>query len=179
MPNKKAGKDIPNKSNLSNSMSDKPLPANRKKRQKEIPGSIFKVIFDDPFFTYGRIVTGGVFAFYDCKTENDLPIEEIINKPILFYSIVSSYSIKSNIWEIIGNIPLEDYLLKNPKFGIKKISLQDEYEIKDNGKYFDATREECLGLEPIIVWQPQSVEERLRDHYAGRKNIAYEYYRVK
>ena len=33
-----------------------------------------------------------------------------------------------------------------------------------------AIAEECVGLERAAVWEPEHVEDRLRDHFAGRSN---------
>ena len=67
------------------------------KRQKETPGSIFKIQFDEAYHTYGRILTGLDFAFYDCKTKEDITNLNItIASPILFTTFVDSYAIKKN-----------------------------------------------------------------------------------
>ena len=38
------------------------------------------------------------------------------------------------------------------------------------GEVRPATREQCLGLERAAVWEPENIESRLADHYAGRPN---------
>jgi hypothetical protein len=42
-----------------------------------------------------------------------------------------------------------------------------------------AAPEECVGLEGVAVWDPTHVEDRLRDHYAGRPNAHLAYMKVK
>ncbi len=39
------------------------------KMQKEIPGGIIKITFDEPYHTYGRILNYGDVALYDYKKE--------------------------------------------------------------------------------------------------------------
>jgi len=41
-----------------------------------------------------------------------------------------------------------------------------------------ASREECAGLEAAAVWEPEHVEDRLRDHFAGRPNKWVESLRI-
>ena len=57
------------------------------KRQQRTVGAIVKIPLEDGFHTYARILETRC-AFYDARTEEDLEIKEIIEKPILFFATV-------------------------------------------------------------------------------------------
>ena len=42
------------------------------------------------------------------------------------------------------------------------------------GNEREATRKECIALEPAVVWEPRSAEERLLDGLMGRPNAVLE-----
>jgi hypothetical protein len=47
--------------------------------------------------------------------------------------------------------------------------LPDQFRIYEKEKIRPATKQECIGLEREAGWDPTLVEDRLRDHYAGRR----------
>ncbi len=77
------------------------------KRQKERIGDVVRIKLGDGFHSYARILEEGTFAFYDCRTRDDLPIDKIISSPVLFFVPVMRYAVARSIWEVIGNAPLE------------------------------------------------------------------------
>jgi hypothetical protein len=83
------------------------------------------------------------------------------------------YAVKSGRWPIVGHIPLEDRLVPPPKF-IQDPLNKNSFSIYENGQIRKATREQCAGLERAAVWEPEQMEDRLRDHYTGRKNEVFE-----
>ena len=56
-----------------------------------------------------------------------------------------------------------------PKYTQNRLNLS-QYKIHYLKKTLAATKEECIGLEYWAVWQPEKIEERLNDHFSGRKN---------
>jgi hypothetical protein len=42
-----------------------------------------------------------------------------------------------------------------------------------------ARPEECIALERVAVWDPVHVEERIRDHYAGRPSAHLAHMKVR
>ena len=80
------------------------------------------------------------------------------------------YAFKTGRWSVIGHVPLEEQLKLNPpKFIQDKID-PSQFRIYENREIRPAVRKECLGLECAAVWDPEHVEDRLRDYHAGREN---------
>jgi Immunity protein 26 len=153
--------------------------ASNKKRQKRVIGDIAKIDLGDGFHTYARVLEDPSFAFYDARVTGDLPINQIIELPILFYLPVTKAAIQGGAWMVIGSAPLDDATLNPPPTFMQDALNKDAFEIYENGDVRPATKDECVGLERTAVWSPCHVEDRLRDHYAGRKNIWVESLRMK
>ena len=59
------------------------------KRQQRTIGSIIKIDLGNGFHSYGRILPDSAFAFYDCKTkENISDLQRIVSSPILFINSI-------------------------------------------------------------------------------------------
>jgi hypothetical protein len=142
------------------------------KRQKFVPGAIVKIPLDETYHTYGRLLVRPYVAVYDYRTDADqADLQEIIKRAILFIVCVYDYAITKGRWEIIGKVSLDsDNVEVPPQF------IQDSYApyncslIDALGNLTPATIEECRGLERSAVWEPEHVEERIRDFYAGKVN---------
>lgn len=129
-----------------------------------------KVPLDGTAHVYARVLEPPLFAFYDSKSEINLPIEEILSRSILFTIWVMKHAVTSGRWEIVGNIPLEEHLRGAPRFFKQDALHPGKFYIYNDEQDIPVAREACIGLERAAVWEPEHVEERLRDHYAGRVN---------
>lgn len=143
------------------------------KKQKEIPGAIVKIFFDEPLFTYGRVLKYGDVALYDCKTDVDVTnLKDITSRPIIYKMIVNDGGVKNGKWPIVGTVELEPQL-QNTKYYLEDFGRPELCKIIENGKIkFNVPISEAKGLEVGAVWDPLHVEEFLRDYYAGRENIS-------
>jgi hypothetical protein len=149
------------------------------RKQKRAIGDIVTVNLGDGFHTYARTLEEGMFVFYDCRVKEELPIDQGISCPILFQVPVMDYAVTRGHWKVVGTAPLDD-ALKNPPPRFMQDALRPNmFSIYEKGKIRPAAKEECIGLERAAVWDPDHVEDRLRDHYAGRKNKWVESMRMK
>jgi hypothetical protein len=140
------------------------------KRQKRTVGDFVKIKLDECHHAYARVLEKALFAFYDAFTDKGLSLEEIKARPILFKIWVMNVAVTSGRWEIIGNAPLEKNLLEQPYFFKKDPLSPKSLSIYHEGNERPATLEECKNLECAAVWDAEHVEDRLRDHYAGKSN---------
>ena len=140
------------------------------KRQQRTIGSIVKIPLENGFWTYARILEDD-FAFYDAKTDKDLEISEIIEKPVIFISAVYDRAVTQGFWEKISKpiLPLESHFLV-PQSKFKIDIFTKKYQIIDENAKREATAQECENLEPWIIWTHDTMEQRLIDHYKGVKN---------
>jgi len=128
-----------------------------------------KVSLGDGSHTYARVPPDASFAFYDSRTTEDMAIEQVTGLPVLFFVAVMEHAVKEGRWPVVGHVPLDNALQAPPKF-IQDALNKNRFEIYEHGQIRPATRQECIGLERAAVWEPELVEDRIRDHYARRKN---------
>jgi len=146
--------------------------------QRRRIGDIVKIALGDGTHTYARVLPEASFAFYDWCGSEDLQMDRIVKLPISFFVSMVNEGITSGRWLVVGRIPQNDGLKAPPRF-IQDALDKRQFSIYDGGQIRPATRQECVGLERAAVWQPEHVEERLRDHFAGRKNEIHESLKMK
>jgi len=140
------------------------------KRQQRTVGAIVEIPLNNGFKTYARILDE-YFAFYNIYTKEQLDIDKIVSSNVLFFGGVFDTAITKGYWLKIGKkLPLENKLNDVPPFFTQNFINPDKYTIFKNGKGVPATKEECQGLEYLAVWKAEKMEERLNDHYTGKKN---------
>lgn len=145
------------------------MKAEKKQREKE--GAILKVPIDNHWHTYARIIVNKHHAFYDCKTDKDMSIDEILKCPVLFILGVYRNAVTTGRWKIIGYYPLEDRFMEEPTFFMQDVLNPSNISIYNRGISRPASAREVKDLERLAVWEAEHVESRLRDYYAGRPNI--------
>jgi Domain of unknown function (DUF4259) len=162
--------------------SSKAEPPKRRKSKKAIfePGVLLRVDLDDRWHSYARMLARSPnFAFYDCRVSTPpVDVLSIVSRPVLFVLAVNERA-SSGHWLKIGQVPLEMAPVPIPNRFMQDIGT-DACQIVDEAfNTRSATPEECVGLERVAVWDPEHVEERLRDHYAGRPNAHLTYMKVR
>jgi hypothetical protein len=156
---------------------DKPI-MEKKKRIREEVGQVFQVPLGNNLYGYGQVAPTAEYAFFDYFNNGQIEnLEDIINRPVLFRLTVDSYVIKEGLWPIIGILPVKKELkINNTPFTYD--SDKNSYLIWKNGlEQILATPEEIYNLECFASWEDKHVEQRLRDHFAGRPNFDVEYFR--
>lgn len=142
------------------------------KKQKSTSGDIVRVKIDETCHTYARVLNHSDLAFYDLVSEQEVEaLNSIVSRPVLFRAIVNYRGVEGGLWPIIGNLPLEDSL-QNSIYYLTDVTDPNYFRICENGEIRDATVEECKGLEVHAIWDPVHIEQRLKDHYAGKPNAA-------
>jgi hypothetical protein len=135
------------------------------------PGAVLRIELGDQSHTYARMLAKGSWiAFYDGRvTVAEDPVE-ITKRPVLFALYVSDLAYERGRWLKVGNVPLEVAPIPIPKQFIQSPPYLTCEIIDESWNTRSASPEECIGLEHAAVWEAEHVEERLRDHYAGRPN---------
>jgi hypothetical protein len=151
------------------------------KRQRLENGALVRIPLDSETFTVGRVLRPPFVAVYDYRSKEDsVNGEQIVNRPVLFIVAVMDWAVKTGRWRVIGSAPPETAEVRIPDQFIQDRFDPSKCQIIDSsGSSREATIDECDGLEPAAVWEPEHVEQRIRDHFAGRRNVHVESMKLK
>jgi hypothetical protein len=134
---------------------------------------------------YGLVLREPIIAFFDQEfDEGDVPLPEaLLRTPVAFRLMVMNHAITQGRWPVVARTNIPSDLGMPPPF-----CKQDEitgrlsiyHEIESLAPHYErhATLEECRGLETAAVWDPEHVEDRIQDHFAGRSNIWVDQLRI-
>jgi hypothetical protein len=148
-------------------------------RQRFEPGAVRRMDLDERRHTYARMLSDHPYhAIYDAVTEADLAPDEVVARPVLFVLAVADRAYQR--WPKVGEVPLARAPVAIPEFFVQDRFNPQQCRIMDyHGNMRPASPEECVGLEPAAVWDPEHVEQRLRDHLAGQENPHLAHMQVK
>lgn len=96
-----------------------------------------------------------------------MPTSEVCSRPILFTIWVMKRALAS--WPVVEVVPL-DAELAAPESFLKRDLISGKVTVYTNGQETPADLARVQHLEVAAVWDPEHVEDRLRDHYAGKPN---------
>lgn len=157
----------------------------RTKRVRRTEGSIVKIPLGAGTAAYGLVLQEPLVAFFDREFgEGKAPSpEELLNTPIAFRLMVMNHAVTQGRWPVVARAPVPDHLQTPPPFCRQdeitgRLSIYHEIEVLAPHYERGATLDECRGLETAAVWEPEHVEDRIRDHFAGRPNIWVEQLRI-
>ena len=152
------------------------------KRIRRRPGDIVKISLGDGRHSYAQVADEPLIVFFDGAFAEEPSPDRVMDLPVLFRIWVHNDAVKKGLWPVIGNQPVapenaaEPYFYKqDPITG--KLSLYHS-SFADTGWERPASATDCDGLECAAVWDPEHVEDRLRDHYASQPNRWVESLRI-
>lgn len=138
-------------------------------RQRRGIGVVLKVPLGDQVHCYAWTLPEADFVLFDLLTGSDVPVIDVVKHPIAFRVAVNGSAYLDGRWLRVGKSQPSPHLLAPvPKF--MQDVLTGRFKIYLGGEIRPAKLEECVGLERCAVWSPEQVEDRLRDHFAGRVN---------
>jgi hypothetical protein len=148
-------------------------------RQRE-PGRVVRIPLGDGSVGWGRQLRSVRVEFYDrFDAEADaeqVDPHEVVGSEVAFTVAVMDRAFRrTSSWTLLDVVPLsqqeETEVYRSFKRDPFSGALSIYWENPDGSWGEDnATRAQCVGLERSAVWDPEHVEDRLRDHRAGRPN---------
>ena len=141
-------------------------------------GMVFRIpLNENNSYAYGQVATEVDNIFFDHQdVENQwTPIDDILQKPVIFVATVDRYVLKEGLWEVLGVWPVDPKNQEYPEtYGYDRLNKRYFFycanKKKGNIDKVPCTLEETYGHEMLASWGHGSIEQRLRDHFAGRPN---------
>lgn len=141
-------------------------------KQRSVIGALVEIDLGDCNYAYARIVSKSEPAFYDRLAEGKVvDYAATYEDRIAFITSVTNSAVTSGRWTIVDKRPLEPELAQERKYFMLDAQ-SGEYSLyySISGDIRPASAKQCTDLERAAVWDPEHVEDRLRDHFAGRTN---------
>ena len=139
-------------------------------RQIRQVGGILEIPLGDGTFCYAKALQNPLYGFFDLRVHSRPPISDILVRPFLFKVWVMRFAETSGRWKRIGKEPISAAEEISPIFFKSDALHPERLSIYWDGVETPTTASEIRGLECAAVWDPEHVEERLRDHYSGQPN---------
>jgi hypothetical protein len=148
----------------------------RRVRRREC--DILKIDLEGERHSYAQVSYDPLLVFFDGAFTEDLPLNHVLQLPVMFRVWVHNDAIKKGIWPVVGKQPLADENSVEPFF-YKQDAISGRLFVHhsmfaETGWARPASASECEGLECAAVWEPEGIVNRLCDYYAGRPNEALE-----
>jgi hypothetical protein len=140
------------------------------KRQRRTLGAIVQIPIGDGRNCYAQTLEEPEFAFFDLCARGTPDLNAIPLRRVLFRVWVMNHAVTSGRWLKLGVAAISEDLTRPVSRFIQDALNPSQFEIVLGGERRPATPEECVGIERAAVWEPEHVEDRLRDHYDGRPN---------
>jgi len=143
------------------------------------PGRVVRIPLGDGMVGWGRQLRSVRVEFYDrFDAETDaaqVDHREVTRCQVAFTIAVMDRAFRrTSGWALLEVVPLSEKEQAEVYRSFKQYpgGALSIYWEKPDGSYGEdnATRAACEGLERSAVWDPEHVEDRLRDHRAGRPN---------
>lgn len=137
-------------------------------KQRWVPGAIVEIDLMDETYTYAQVVSDTSIMFFDVLRKESEPrpsIEEIMNARVLFAIAVYAEALKD--WVRIGKAPIDPNYRPPDEYTIDRDTGVITIWKSEGGKV-PGTGKDIEDMERFAVWEPGAVEQRLRDHFAGR-----------
>jgi hypothetical protein len=149
------------------------------KSQRRTVGAVLRVPLSPEQACFAVTLPEVDFAFFGPLAAEDAGSARLFEHPMLFRVAVHKAAWCTGRWSRIGKVAVPpEVLAPAPKF-IQDPSNPRKFELYFDGQIKVATRTECEGLERAAVWDPDHVEQRLRDQLAGVPNVWVEQLRIK
>ena len=152
----------------------------RKAQKNRAPGRVVCIDLGDGRCAYGRQLWSVNAEFYDYvgAIGESVDLLTLVEKPVAFTIWVSNRCFKrGGRWDLLDTVPLLEHERQRPDVKFRQdvrggalsiVSRACPPSVQFSNR--PATVEECTGIEREAVWDPEHVEDRLRDHFDGLPN---------
>lgn len=150
-------------------------------RQTVTIGSMVEIQLEEHLFAYGQIVSRSEVAFFE-PIGSRLDAKLLAEKPlkVLFVIAVMKSAITSGRWVKVSKSAIAQALLQpRDYFIVDAISGHVFLYRNDTGVMRPGSMAEAYELECAAGWSAEHVEDRLRDHFYGVKNVWVESLRAR
>lgn len=145
----------------------------RAARSRRKVGNVLRIELAQDQHAYAWTLPEPLVAFFDIQElgrNTALAIEELVRSPIAFRIFVMNSALTRGPWTVVGFSPPPASVLEPPWFFKQDILTGALTKTLTGEEEISIELSEAEQLECAAVWEAEHVEDRLRDHFAGRPN---------
>lgn len=139
-----------------------------KKRRSLVPGDVYAVPLKSGGYVFGLVCKGNDFAFFNSRSESPVLPDALQDLPLAFRVYVAKDVPSMSGWVMIGTVELTGEYAKAAKYFRKPVG-SERYYLHSGLESMPADKEDCRGLEILVIWFSMHIENRLEDSFAGRE----------
>ena len=148
--------------------------AKRRKVNKVEMGAVFAIKLDEKRFVYGQVVTDGIlkaYIIFDYCSEIHPPIDEIIERQIMFFTHVVDIALEEGTWILLG----KTMITHNLKFPFYIVDTPKDYMVTEHDGTIirRATKEEKERLLFQHSFTPAAIEDAIKAKYGLSEWLKY------
>ncbi|NER18710.1 hypothetical protein [Spongiivirga citrea] len=139
-----------------------------------IQREIIKIPIANSAYAYGVNLDNTLFTVIDIYSSfKGIPVPEILkNKILLTNAVHMDIGKKDYSWISLGKYDVPTDLLKLPTFYMQDTITKTNFHLVKPPLYdqmLKAAKNECIGLERMVVMSPDHLVDRLNNHFFGKK----------
>lgn len=136
-----------------------------KQQPQPAAGDIFAIPLGNESYAFAQALENPLWAFYDLQMPRVATVDEIMAAPVAFQLWVHNDAWRTGRWRRVGHAALDESSPRRAVFFKQDALNPRRCSLYQNGQERPASPEECVGLERAAVWDPEHVEDRLRDRF--------------
>jgi len=126
-----------------------------------------RIPLEDGTYSYAQMLDPPEYAFFELRDSGQAEAEVAARQLVIFRLWVMRDAHGSGRWRKVGDAILQEGL-ERPALRFNQDPISGHIRLGEHGDGRLVTPEECDGYERAAVWSASHVEDRLRDHFAGK-----------
>ena len=130
--------------------------------RKARPGSVILIPLSGSRHVYARTFREATLAVFGTVWRTEAALTDVCAGEVAFYAAVFDTAIRSGEWPIVGYCPFsEGERSWSPPRNIEDVLKPGTYRIYEEGVMRPASAGEVVGLEPVRIYKPEQLVERI------------------
>ena len=126
-------------------------------------GDVLAIPVDGNGVAYARIFRDATIGVFDFLSGEILKLEELPTATVLFFAAFFDDAVVDGTWPIVGHqaFASDDAAWPPPRM-VRDVINPERFRIYDRGEIRPASPEEVKSLEPVLMYKPNQLVERIR-----------------
>ena len=131
-------------------------------------GDIIAIPLETEMYAFARVYRDATIAIFDLVADRFLSAQDICTRHISFFAAFFDDAIIDGTWPLIGHYSFEDEEAAwPPPRMVRDVIDPTRFRIYHRGKIRPASQEEVANLDPVLMYRPNQLVDRIKEVLAG------------